>query len=39
VIGEAKRKKLGAEWMIVDEAGVSQAGSLDALGRSRSLAA
>jgi hypothetical protein len=31
-IEEAKRKKLGAQWMIVCEDGVTQAGSLDALG-------
>jgi hypothetical protein len=30
-IEEAKRKKLGAQWMIVGEGGVAQVGSLDAL--------
>jgi hypothetical protein len=29
----AKRKKLSAQWMIVGEGGVTQSGSLNALGR------
>jgi hypothetical protein len=33
-IEEAKRKKLGAQWMIVGENGVVQTGSLDELARS-----
>jgi hypothetical protein len=34
VIEEAQREKLGAQWMIVGEGGVTQAGSLDWLARS-----
>jgi hypothetical protein len=33
-IEETKRKKLGAQWMIVGEGGVTQSGGLDARGRS-----
>jgi hypothetical protein len=33
-IQKAKRKKLGAQWMVVAEGGVAQAGGVDALARS-----